>query len=37
VLAEIGFDDEFKIKGKPVDVLKSIDSLKPKFKDAMKF
>ena len=36
-LRDIGFDSDFKPKQKVADVLKSVDSLKPKFKDVMKF
>jgi len=37
ILQEIGFDEEFKIKEKPLDRLKNEESLKPFFKDVMKF
>lgn len=37
ILADIGFDEEFKIKEKPIDRIKAESSLKPFFKDVMKF
>lgn len=36
-LEEIGFNEEFKINEAPVNKLKALDSLKPFFKDVMKF
>lgn len=37
ILSEIGFDEEFKINEKPIDRIKAEESLKPFFKDVMKF
>lgn len=37
ILADIGFDEEFKINEKPIERIKADASLKPFFKDVMKF